>query len=449
MYTDFGSFFSDPAYAREYATYFLDPARDALKFAFKSKMSVRSLAPRQQMPQEQIAAKYRELLGTFSGSTGLYIHVPFCKTKCLYCGFAGATPNDALSRAYVKALIREAEYLSAFEAVKTAPVRVVYFGGGTPSALPPDALAELMRTLRQKFNLANDCEITLEARVSDMDKAAAFTDCGFSRFSLGVQSFSTKIRRVVGRLNTREETLDLLAGLIKLDRAAVIIDLIYGLPHQSIEDFLGDLETARELGVDGLDTYQLSVFPSSKLAQAIEAGKIMPAADSTQLGAYYVAANQYLLERRWRQLSNNHYAFTNRERNIYNSWVKSKHNFIALGAGAGGSINGFGSYRMPDAAKYIEQAQQGLFAPDMLTEPSPRQDLQALVAEQMERGFLHYEDMCMQANLDPDCMQKVLHNWAQCSLAVLEGGRLELTPAGRFWYVNLMQAVTNILYMQQ
>ena len=449
MYTNYGSLFTDPAYAREYESYFLDPSRDVLKYAFKSKMSVRPLAGREQIPPEQIPAKYPALLESLTGSTGIYIHVPFCKTKCLYCGFAGETPNDTLSRAYIKALIKEAEYLSGFAAVRNAPVRVIYFGGGTPSALPPDALAELLATLRNKFNLANDCEITLEARVSDMDKARQFIDCGFSRFSLGVQSFNTKIRRLVGRLNTQEETLDLLERLIKLDRAAVIIDLIYGLPNQSTDDFIEDLKTARELGVDGLDTYQLSVFPSSKLAQAIEAGKIMPAADSTQLGAYYVAANEYLLGRHTRQLSNNHYAFTNRERNIYNSWVKSGNSFIALGAGAGGSINGFSSYRTPVASKYIEQAEQDLFVPEMLTLPSLNRDLQALVAEQMERGFLYYEELCVKANLEPECMQKVLHNWAQCGLVALDSGRLELTPAGKFWYVNLMQAVNNILYMQQ
>lgn len=437
--------FAGTAHGHDIETYLADAAKDSLKYAFKKKFTVHPGKGSAPLPKDDIPGRYLALLNNLSEPAALYIHMPFCKTKCLYCGFAGKTPDDDLSYAYIDTLIKEVRFLSALKTVRNLPIRAVYLGGGTPTAMPPDGLAKLMAVLRQNFNLANDCEMTLEGRVSDLVNAKAFVEAGFSRFSIGVQSFDTGIRKRLGRINTGEEVVELLGGLINMHKAAVIIDLIYGLPGQSVDDFMADLKLAEAIGVDGLDTYQLNVFPNSKLFKAIEAGLVPPAADLDQQGAYYKAANDYLLGNRWRQLSNSHYGRTALERNIYNPWVKSKNNCIALGAGAGGCLSGWDTYRLPVVEKYMAAAQKGSFFPNIVKALDAQQKLHAAVVAEIEKGAFNYGRLFNEHNISREPLHSVMQNWEQCGLVTMTDEWMDLTVNGKFWGVNLTQAIINIL----
>lgn len=441
--------FGNSAHAHDIETYLADAAKDSLKYAFDKKFTVHAGKGSAALPKEDVPARYLSLLSGLKDPTAIYIHMPFCKTKCLYCGFAGKTPEDELSNAYIDALIKEARFLGSLKAVRNLPVRAVYLGGGTPTAMPPEGLAKLMEALRQNFDLANDCEITLEGRVSDLVHADAFIDAGFSRFSIGVQSFDTNIRKRLGRINTGEEVVELLGRLINMHKAAVIIDLIYGLPGQSVEDFVADLKLAETIGVDGLDTYQLNVFPNSKLFRAIEEGVVPPAADLDQQGAYYKAANDYLIGSRWKQLSNSHYGRTSLERNIYNPWVKSKNNCIAMGAGAGGCLNGWDTYRLPVVEKYMGMAQSGSFYPNIMKAPDIQQKIHANVVAEIEKGAFNYGRLFSEHNISREPLQSVMQNWEQCGLVTMNDDWMDLTVNGKFWGVNLTQAIINILDIKQ
>lgn len=434
--------------AADYSTYFAASGKDSLKHAFPQKFTVHAGKSSQPLPKEEVPRQYKNLLHNLTDPAAIYIHIPFCKSRCLYCGFAGKTPKEDLSNIYIDAIIKEARYLANFEPVRTIPIRTIYFGGGTPTSMPPKALGKLMDTLRKTYNLANDCEITLEGRISDLVHAREFVDAGFNRFSIGVQSFNTKIRQCVGRINTQEEVIELLGGLINTQKAAIIIDLIYGLPGQSVEDFVSDLELAQKIGVDGLDTYQLNVFPNSKLDKAILAGSVPPAANLEDQGAYYKAAYDWLLGNRWRQLSISHYARTFRERNFYNPWAKSKGNMLALGAGAGGCLNGWSTYRLPLVEKYLEQAQSGVFYPTVMREPDARQKIHSSIVAQMEKGALNYSRLISENHLKSEPLTKVFANWRECGLITMDDQWLDLTVNGKFWGVNITQAIINILDLE-
>lgn len=443
------SSFGESTRSHDIQTYLADAAKDSLKYAFEKKFTVHAGKGTATLPKEEIPGRYLGLLHSLVDPAAIYIHMPFCKTKCLYCGFAGKTPEDELSYAYIDALIKEARFLGTLKSVSDLPIRTVYFGGGTPTAMPPDGLAKLMTAIRQNFNLANDCEITLEGRVSDLVHAEAFVEAGFSRFSIGVQSFDTRIRKRLGRINTGEEVVELLGNLINLQKAAVIIDLIYGLPGQSVEDFLADLKLAEAIGVDGLDTYQLNVFPNSKLFKAIEEGVVPPAADLDQQGAYYKAAYDYLTANRWKQLSISHYGRTSRERNVYNPWVKSKNNCIAMGAGAGGYLNGWDTYRLPIVEQYMAMAESGQFFPHVMKEPDIQQKIHAAVVAEIEKGAFNYGRLFNEHNVNREPLQSVMQNWEQCGLVTMHDDWMDLTVNGKFWGVNLTQAIINILDMKQ
>jgi oxygen-independent coproporphyrinogen-3 oxidase len=187
---------------------------------------------------------------------GLYIHIPFCKSKCPYCDFYSVT-DETLISAYLAALDTEAllyrEEFPAFDSL--------FLGGGTPSWFGEAQLAGLMKNLRRHFTFAADSEITLEANPDDItsEKLRLFRDLGINRLSLGVQSFDEAELRFLGRRHTAGQTL----AAIDLIRAAGFtnlgLDLMYGLPGQTTAAWLKTLEMALSLAPEHLSCYQLTI----------------------------------------------------------------------------------------------------------------------------------------------------------------------------------------------
>ncbi|MDR1677182.1 MAG: heme anaerobic degradation radical SAM methyltransferase ChuW/HutW, partial [Deltaproteobacteria bacterium] len=412
--------------------------------AFNSKFTVHAGTVGQTMFGLEARSTFENLLSTLEyGPLGIYLHIPFCQNRCLYCGFVGQKPENDLIEQYASAVIKEIEYVSSKIPGQLGPVRTIYFGGGTPTILSPKLLASLTGAIQKNFDLANDFEMTLEGRVSDLtpEKIQGFFEAGFNRFSLGLQSFDTKIRQSLGRHSSGPKAISFLSDLIKWQKAAVIIDLIYGLPGQDVATFLKDLETANLIGVDGLDTYQLNTFSGGEMEKAIQNGRLLPQAPLAAQAEYYLKAAEYLDRLKWRRLSISHYARDTRERNIYNPWAKSRKNCLPFGAGAGGFISGHSSYRQPDVKAYLESAKTEQFGPDFLTAPTGNESLQALIVSQMELGYLNLKKLYEEEGVDPKPISILTANWREAGLIQLNGNYLELTDPGRFWGVNLTQAL--------
>ena len=156
----------------------------------------------------------------------LYIHYPFCRSRCSFCPFFSCVGTAAERRDYVELLKQE---LSRAEgSFLSFPVNSIYFGGGTPSDLRPDELSGLLEILHRKFKLANDCEITLESRIDGLndDIVDAALAGGVNRFSLGVQTFDTELRRKLGRVSDRNTVLDTIARLAARNHASVAADIL-------------------------------------------------------------------------------------------------------------------------------------------------------------------------------------------------------------------------------
>jgi oxygen-independent coproporphyrinogen-3 oxidase len=323
------------------------------------------------------------------------------------------------------------------------PVRVIYFGGGTPSSLDIESLKSVAKALKESFRLANDCETTLEGAIHDFspERIDGFLEAGFNRFSIGIQSFETEVRTRLGRRSSRETAIRRLKDLKERDMAAVIIDLIYGLPGQSLSMFETDLKIADDIGLDGLDTYQLNVFPKGPLNKAVEEGTIAPPALLSEQGRYFAKGYEFLTERRWRTLSLSHYAKTFRERNFYNPWAKRRADVLAVGAGAGGFLGSYAFYRLPNVDSYLKNAENNVFSPSFVTYPSPDEALSSFVVSEMETGSLNLARLFSDFNPDPEPLRNLFQNWEEAGLVSMKGDYLELTLSGRFWGVNLTQAV--------
>jgi len=211
-------------------------------------------------------------------SQGLYISVPFCRTKCTFCNFASGVFSRALFDHYVAQVCAE---LEAGERISEAlggdfqsQVDSIYLGGGTPSVLAPDQLERLFGAIRDSFEIAPAAEITVECAPGTItdEVLEALVHCGVNRVSLGVQSFVDKECSSVGRLHTRAVTLADIARLRASGIGNINLDLIAGLPHQTEQSWSFSLGEALATGIPHISVYMLEVDEESRLGNELLAG---------------------------------------------------------------------------------------------------------------------------------------------------------------------------------
>jgi oxygen-independent coproporphyrinogen-3 oxidase len=208
---------------------------------------------------------------------GIYVHLPFCHSKCTYCGFVTGSYDADLAARYVAAL--EKEIRTFFEVHPSSFILhpsadTLYFGGGTPSILAPDDLGRIVAACRDTFCLTEDAEITLEANPGDTARAGEWRELGFNRASLGVQSFLDHELRATGR---DHDATDARRAFLELREAGfnnLSIDLIAGLPNQTLADWKSNLAHALALEPDHLSLYLLEIKEGTKLAQMVSAGRL-------------------------------------------------------------------------------------------------------------------------------------------------------------------------------
>jgi oxygen-independent coproporphyrinogen-3 oxidase len=209
---------------------------------------------------------------------GLYISVPFCRSKCTYCNFASGVFSATQMGRYVERLIEDMRGIRAYAAPLGTEIPEtadsIYLGGGTPSLLPPEELKKLFFALRQEFNVLPKAEITVECAPGTLtgEIIQALVTRGVNRVSLGVQSFVDQEAASVARLHTREKTLSDIERLRKAGINNINVDLIAGLPHQTRESWEYSLEQAIAAGVPHVSVYMLEVDEDSRLGRELIAG---------------------------------------------------------------------------------------------------------------------------------------------------------------------------------
>jgi len=209
---------------------------------------------------------------------GLYLSVPFCRTKCTYCNFASGVFSPAIYEQYVERVCRDldaapriaAEMGGAFDRAADS----IYLGGGTPTALSVAQLERLFRALRDTFDVEPGAEVTVECAPGTLspEMLDVLLRCGVNRVSLGVQSFSDQEARAVGRQHTRQVVLDDIARLRAAGIAGINLDLIAGLPHQTAESWRVSLDEALACAAPHVSVYMLEVDEDSRLGRELIAG---------------------------------------------------------------------------------------------------------------------------------------------------------------------------------
>ncbi len=429
--------------------YFAQEGVDPLSQAFDGKIAVHPGVGGGAIPSDEVEGRLEVLLDApRSGDSVAYIHVPFCETRCLYCGFYNRGYSREESARYVDALLQELRLWEKRAAQRQGPVHAVYFGGGTPTALEAGDLERLLKAVRVHLPLANDCEITVEGRLYHFgpEKMEACLAGGANRFSLGVQSFDTNIRQTMGRLASREEVFRRLERLKSYNQAAVIVDLIFGFPMQSMEVWLDDIAAACSAELDGMDCYQLNVYGQTPLGKAIREGKLPPAADIPLQSAMFAAGVEALRNAFYRRLSLTHWARTSRERNLYNLKVKGGAHCLAFGPGAGGNIAGWLYLNRSDYRTWRELVLAGRKPVMTLVRPDSHFYVFRAVAAALEQGWLDLADLEKKHGIVVrPALEPLLEQWERAGLVERRGDVLELTLAGQFWQVNLSQLMQDFL----
>ena len=217
---------------------------------------------------------------------GIYIHVPFCQGRCIYCDFYSTTEGEEWKSRYVDALL--AELRLRRDELPLARVHSIYIGGGTPSQLPARALATILNEVCRLYPVDSDAEVTVEANPDDVtpEWLAALSHTPVNRLSMGVQSFDDALLRLIRRRHTAQQAVSAVEQAAGHGISNVSIDLIYGLPTQTMEQWQADVRQALALDVQHLSAYSLSYEEGTPLWRMLEQGRIEEADEELSLRMY-------------------------------------------------------------------------------------------------------------------------------------------------------------------
>lgn len=311
------------------------------------------------------------------GQLALYVHIPFCETKCPYCDFNTYAGIDGLIPSYVGALCRE--IIDWGNALNHPEVKSVFFGGGTPSYLPSEEINLIMRSVESAFGVVPMAEITLEANPGDLtpSKLEAYLESGINRVSIGVQSLSDRLLGLLGRRHSALEAVNAYRMSLASGFENISIDLMYGLPHQSLHEWEETLKDAVGLNPYHISMYCLTLEEGTPMERHVKSGQL-PNPDSD------LAADMYLNgQDRLGRLGYRHYEISN--------WAlpgfESSHNmtywcnqpYLGVGPGAHSYLSGFRFFNIKSPREYLQR-----FSIDGLSRPRCQVEINAETIGSME-----------------------------------------------------------------
>ena len=223
------------------------------------------------------------------GDMGLYVHIPFCKQKCMYCDFPAYQNLQDYYETYVYALVQEMDlWVSEHPESKSIPIDTIYFGGGTPTELSIQQLQMIVDKIKSTFTITDDCYMTIESNPSEVDLPylTNLVKLGFNRISFGVQTFDDKALTMLHRSHNGEKAKQAVYDAKEAGFTDINIDLIYGLPRQTLEDIQHNLTTLKDLPINHISTYGLQVEVGTYLYHLVQKNLISIPSESIDEAMY-------------------------------------------------------------------------------------------------------------------------------------------------------------------
>ena len=223
------------------------------------------------------------------GDMGLYVHIPFCKQKCMYCHFPAYQNLQDYYETYVYALVQEMDlWVSEHPESKSKPIDTIYFGGGTPTELSIQQLQMIVDKIKSTFTITDDCHMTIESNPGEVDLQylTKLVKLGFNRISFGVQTFDDKALTMLHRSHNGEKAKQAVYDAKEAGFTDINIDLIYGLPRQSLEDIQHNLHILKGLPINHISTYGLQVEVGTYLYHLVQKNLISIPSESIDEAMY-------------------------------------------------------------------------------------------------------------------------------------------------------------------
>ncbi|MCI8739671.1 MAG: radical SAM family heme chaperone HemW [Oscillibacter sp.] len=359
---------------------------------------------------------------------GLYIHIPFCKQKCTYCDFYSLPGSESQMDGYVDALCAHLAELAPYAAGYLADT--VYFGGGTPSFLGEKRLVRILKTAAKKYHIAKDAEITLEANpdsAGDWKTLKALRRAGFNRISLGMQSACGEELREIGRVHTAEQTAAAVEAIRRAGFQNLSLDLIYGLPRQTMERWQENLAAAAALEPEHLSCYGLKVEAGTPLFACRE--EVELPGDEAQADMYLYAV-EYLAGQGYGQYEISNFAKEGHaSRHNLKYWTLGE--YMGFGPGAHSDLGGTRYAYERDLEGYIRGVREGgpLLAENDRIPPMDR-DIEWLMLGLRTVYGLDPKVFENRFRRRFRCFLPLLEECREAGYAVYQEGRWHLTPQG-------------------
>lgn len=287
---------------------------------------------------------------------GIYVHVPFCKRKCGYCDFYSIARTDLIQNylsAIEKELFLRRNYLDG-EIVQT-----IYFGGGTPSLLQSTDIQQIINFIKNNFDISPETEITIEANPDDLTEnyIMQLTETDVNRLSIGIQSFDDAQLHFMNRRHTAQQAIDAVKCCQKHSFSNISIDLIYGLPQMSIEQWCQQLKIAERLGVQHLSAYHLTYEEGTAFGQKLKKQQITEISEDESLAQFEILTN-------WAKMAQfEHYEISNFAKSGYQSrhnssyWNRTK--YLGIGPAAHSYNQVARSWNIANVKMYIAEIEKG------------------------------------------------------------------------------------------
>ena len=314
---------------------------------------------------------------------GIYIHIPFCKSKCLYCDFNSYANKDSCIDRYIKSVKREIERYA--QENKNVLVKTIYIGGGTPSYIKEKYIKELIETIKKNFEIFSNAEITIEVNPGTVNrrKLECYYKVGINRLSIGLQSANDKLLKLIGRVHDFEDFLETVKLANTVGFTNINADCMIGLPNQTIYDVEETINTLINLRLTHVSVYSLIVEPGTPLEKKIDSGELKLPDEEIERYMYWFAK---------RKLEENgylHYEISNFARPMF----RSRHNmdcwnqkeYKGFGVSASSYENRVRYTNISNIEQYIKNIEEEKFEENYIVEE--KQDREAMMKEYMLLGL--------------------------------------------------------------
>ena len=313
------------------------------------------------------------------GDMGLYVHIPFCKQKCMYCDFPAYQNLQDYYETYVYALVQEMDlWVSEHPESKSKPIDTIYFGGGTPTELSIQQLQMIVDKIKSTFTITDDCHMTIESNPGEVDLQylTKLVKLGFNRISFGVQTFDDKALTMLHRSHNGEKAKQAVYDAKEAGFTDINIDLIYGLPRQSLEDIHHNLAIVKDLPINHISTYGLQVEVGTYLYHLVQESLISIPSESIDESMYDTMMAGL------KELGFERYEISNFAKNSSYSRHNLKYwhyvDYLGFGAGAHSFYNGVRRSNNRNVIPYIQ-------AVDRYTMPTI--DTETITVERAQEDF--------------------------------------------------------------